>query len=200
MITKTKTNRTTILDAASEVFTEKGYGRSDLSEIAQKANVPEQELKDEFVNESALCHAWLVSLHMHSETRHEAILNSDIDPAEKVSAYFEYLHSWMLENGFAGCPFTRTVNSLAPNESPEIRAEVRNHRQYIANFFQAISKDVIEDSSTAEQLGNELFFLYSAATTESKNLEHAWPIERAKEIALESIEITRKDAISHINN
>jgi hypothetical protein len=37
-----------------------------------------------------------------------------------------------------------------------------------------------------------LFLLYSAATTEAKNLEAVWPIERAREIALELADAARE--------
>jgi len=138
----------------------------------------------EYSDKAGLCHAWLISLHQESEARHADILQSEADPVDKVGDYFDHLAAWMDESGYAGCPFTRTVNSLGTGESPEIRKEVRTHKQFVADFFVTLALDIATNQKEAERLGEELFLLYSAATTEAKNLEASWPIDRAKEIAL----------------
>lgn len=181
----------TLLHAAGTLFAETGYGQTDVEMIAREADLDPAFIYSEYSDKAGLCHAWLVSLHQHSETRHAEILESDADPVDKVRDYFGHLADWMRESDYAGCPFTRTVNSLGTGESPEIRREVKQHKEFVADFFVTLAHDIAWNKGEAERLGNQLFLLYSAATTEAKNLEAVWPIERAREIALEICEAAR---------
>lgn len=180
-----------LLDAAGTLFAETGYARVDVETIAHKADVDPSFIYSEYSDKAGLCHAWLISLHHHSETRHAEILRSDADSVEKIRDYFDHLANWMAESGYAGCPFTRTVNSLGTGESPEIREEVKQHKEFVADFFVTLARDIAQNKDEAERLGHQLFLLYSAATIEAKNLETVWPIQRAREIALEISEAAR---------
>lgn len=156
--------------------------------MAQLAGVEDAWLEAEFSDEEGLCHAWLISLHQHSEQRHREILEGTGTGLEKVRAYFDHLERWMRDNSYAGCPFTRTVNSLAPDESPAIRQEVVLHKEFVCDFFTRLAREFTRSEDIAVELGQNLFLLYSAATTEAKNLQSAWPIERARMIAIDSCE------------
>lgn len=175
-----------ILEAAGRLHAAKGYGRFTLSDVAQLAGVEDAWLEAEFSDEAGLCHAWLISLHQHAEERHREILESSVTGLEKVRAYFDHLESWMRDNSYAGCPFTRTVNSLGYDESPEIRREVAYHKKFLVDFFTILSREFTESEDRANELGGELFLLYSAATTEANNLQASWPIARARAIAIEA--------------
>jgi len=180
-----------ILDAAGTLFAETGYGQIDVGTIAREADVDPSFIYSEYSDKAGLCHAWLISLHQHSEARHAEILRSDAGPVEKIRDYFDHLANWMAESGYAGCPFTRMVNSLGTGESPEIREEVKQHKEFVADFFVTLARDLAWNTDEAERLGHQLFLLYSAATIEAKNLEAVWPIRRAREIALEVSEAAR---------
>jgi AcrR family transcriptional regulator len=191
MTENNQTMNQALLHAAGALFAETGYGQTDVEAIAREADVDPAFNYSEYSDKPGLCHAWLVSLHQHSEARHAEILQSEGDPVDKVRDYFDHLADWMRESGYAGCPFTRTVNSLGTGESPEIRHEVKQHKEFVADFFVTLARDIAWNQGEAERLGHQLFLLYSAATTEAKNLEAVWPIERAREIALELSEATR---------
>jgi AcrR family transcriptional regulator len=180
-----------ILQAAEALFAEAGFGQVEVEAIAEKAEVDPSLIYSEYTNKEGLCQVWLVGLHQHAETEHLKILQSGADPIEKIRSYFENLATWMQESGFGGCPFTRTLNSLGTGASPEIRKEVRGHKEFVADFFVTLSRDIAVNDKEAERLGQQLFLLYSGATTEAKNLEAVWPIERAKEVAIDACEASR---------
>ncbi len=190
----TANNHTTnqaLLHAAGTLFAETGYGQVDVETIAREADIDPAFIYSEYSDKAGLCHAWLISLHQQSEARHAEILRSEANPVDKIRSYFEHLAKWMEESGYAGCPFTRTINSLSVGESPEIRGEVKQHKEFVTDFFIALAREIARDTGEAESLGRQLFLLYSAATTEAKNLEALWPIERAQEIALELCQAAR---------
>jgi AcrR family transcriptional regulator len=180
-----------LLHAAGTLFAETGYGQTDVESIAREADIDPAFIYSEYSDKAGLCHAWLVSLHQHSEARHAEILRSEADPVDKIRDYFEHLTTWMKESGYAGCPFTRTVNSLGTGESPEIRREVKQHKEFVTDFFVALAREIAWNAGEARRLGHQLFLLYSAATTEAKNMAARWPIERAREIALDLCEAAR---------
>ncbi|MGZ0655500.1 TetR/AcrR family transcriptional regulator [Coraliomargarita sp. W4R53] len=188
-----------ILQAAGALFAETGFGQVDVETIAQRAEVDPSVIYSEFTDKTELCQVWLISLHQHAETHHLKILQSEADPIEKIRVYFESLADWMKESGYAGCPFTRTLNSLGTKASPAIRQEVRMHKEFVADFFVTLASDIAVNKKEAERLGQQLFLLYSGATTEAKNLESAWPIESAKEIALATCEAAREGKRLSIN-
>ncbi|MFP4166050.1 MAG: TetR/AcrR family transcriptional regulator [Opitutales bacterium] len=192
MTEQNQTLNTALLRAAGVLFAETGYGQTDVETIAREADIDPSFIYSEYSDKAGLCHAWLVSLHQHSESRHAEILQSEADPVDKVRDYFDHLAAWMAESGYAGCPFTRTINSLGTGESPEIRREVKQHKEFVADFFVTLARDIARNQGEAGRLGHQLFLLYSAATTEAKNLEAVWPIERAREIALELSEAARE--------
>jgi len=191
MTQKEQSLKQTILHAAGTLFNETGYGQVSVDDIARKAKIDPSFIYSEYSDKSGLCHAWLVSLHQHSESRHREILESTVEPIEKVRDYFDHLSEWMRESGFAGCPFTRTVNSLGTGDSPELRNEVKQHREFVADFFISLAREIAWNDKETERLGQQLFLLSSAATIESKNLESLWPLDRAREIALETCEAAR---------
>ena len=188
-----------ILDAAGTLFAETGYGQIDVETIALEANVDPSFIYSEYSDKAGLCHAWLISLHQHSETHHAEILRSDADPVQKICDYFDHLANWMAESDYAGCPFTRTVNSLGTGESPKILREVKQHKEFVADFFVTLARDLAWNNDEAERLGHQLFLLYSAATIEAKNLEAVWPIQRAREIALEVSKAARNGQRLSVN-
>lgn len=199
MNTTGKQKNHAVLQAAGALFAEAGFGQVGIETIAQKAEVDPSFIYSEYTDKAGLCQVWLISLHQHAETQHLGILQSDADPIDKISTYFTSLSDWMNESGYAGCPFTRTLNSLGTGESPAIRQEVRNHKEFIADFFFTLARDIAVNNQAAERLGQELFLLYSGATTEAKNLESAWPIDRAKKTAIAACEAAREGKRLSIN-
>lgn len=191
MDTTAKQTKHAILQAAEELFAEAGFGQVEVETIAQKAEVDPSFIYSEYTNKDGLCQVWLTSLHQHAETEHLKILQSDVDPVKKVQNYFENLASWMTEGGFGGCPFTRTLNSLGTGTSPEIRKVVRSHKEFVADFFVTLAHDIAINNKEAIRLGQQLFLLYSGATTEAKNIEAVWPIDRAKEVAIDACEAAK---------
>ena len=175
-----------VLRAAGRLFAERGYGRIEAREIAEYAGVEESFIHSEYSDKAGLCHAWLLNLHRDAEERHRELLDSDLPAIDKVARYFDYLSEWMEENDYAGCPFTRIVNSLGIGESPEIRNEVRQHKEFVADFFIILARHITGETTVSQNLGEKLFFLYSAAMTESKNLHSLWPVQRAKKMALDA--------------
>ena len=192
-IMKEEQKKEKTLEATGRLHAANGYGRFTLGEVAQLAGVEDAWLEAEFADEAGLCHAWLISLHQHAEQRHREILESSGTGLEKVRAYFDHLESWMRDNFYAGCPFTRTINSLGHDESPEIRREVAYHKEFLLDFFVILSREFTESEDRANALGWKLFLLYSAATTEAKNLQASWPIQRARAIAMDACKAMETD-------
>ena len=91
MTEQTQNLNQALLDAAGTLFAETGYGQTNVEAIARKADIDPAFIYSEYRDKAGLCHAWLVSLHQHSETRHAEIMQSEADPVDKVRDYFDHL-------------------------------------------------------------------------------------------------------------
>lgn len=183
-----------VLGAASSVFNQTGYASSDLKQIAQKADLTEKMITQEYSDKEALCAAWLSDIHQRSEDRHDEILASNLPALEKIKAYFDHLEEWTVQHSFSGCPFTNTANSLGSDPAEEVKKEIKQHKHYVCDFFVKLSLAFTgQDPKKAEWLGRKLFLLYSAATTEAKNMRELWPIHQASQLAFEACQHALQD-------
>ncbi len=62
---------------------------------------------------------------------------------------------------------------------------IRLHKESTRVFFRTIASLAISDPNRAEAIGDRLFVLYSGATAEAQNLKSLWPVEIAREAAVE---------------
>ncbi len=175
--------RRRILDTASKLFSERGYASVGINEIIEKSETAKATFYNHFPSKEALCAAWLEETHQRSEIYHDNLIQEPDQPLKKVRDYFLALKDWMRNNQFSGCPYSNTVANDTGSR-PLIREKVTEHKIFQRDFFLELARP-FTSGSEARRLGNALFLLYSGATTESRNLEAAWPIEEAAETAVE---------------
>ena len=171
-----------ILDAASSLFTERGFLAVGINEIIEKSETAKASFYQHYKSKDLLCAAWLSNMHERSEANHEAIIKSERSPETKLREYFEYLKEWLLKNDFRGCPFTNTA-AVLNSGNVEIRVEIERHKIFIRDFFVDLARE-FATGMRGKDLGNTWFVLYSGATTEAQNLRATWPVDSALEAAI----------------
>lgn len=184
------------IEAAGKLFGSRGYAGTQMKDIALEASIELEALDAVAESKEVLCVAWLSDIHQRSEERHQAIIDADETPLEKVEDYFTHLKEWMLEYGFGGCPFSNTASSMGTEDSERVRNEIRMHKHFVCDFLVELAANFTNTEREAERLGRELFLLYSAATTEAKNFQEVWPIEQASELALEACRASQRALVT----
>jgi len=128
----------------------------------------------------------LAEIHESSVIKHAHIIAGTESSKEKLLNYFEQLQEFLEANNFHGCPYS---NALAASKGadPEIVREVRDHKQFVREFFVALAYEFVE-LKEAKLVGENLFLLYSGATNEAQNFQAIWPVERAIGLVKELLE------------
>ncbi|NBB80056.1 MAG: TetR family transcriptional regulator [Verrucomicrobia bacterium] len=165
-----------IIETAGGLFARKGYGNVGINEILKAGEIARASFYHHFESKEALCAAWLESLHERSVNQHRALLESRKKPATIVRDYFKALKNWLIENDYRGCPYSNTGTFLQ-DEAPRIRAAIERHKIFLRDFFIGLAQRIRPGGG--RELGEQLFLLYSGATTEAQNLRTTWPIDRA---------------------
>ncbi len=116
-----------ILKAAAQIFSTKGYVAASLETIAESAETDPESIRRVFGSKANLGAIWLNSLHAGSLQRHKQLLDKDRAPECKIRDYFQELKPWLIQNKFLGCPFT-AVGKQESSVCPQVAETVDAHR------------------------------------------------------------------------
>lgn len=175
-----------ILETAGKLFFQHGYSEVGINEIIAKAETAKASFYQHYPSKEALCEAWLSDVHDRSEMSRAEMLESDAPAAEKIATYFDQLKSFMKQSEFRGCPYSNT-GAVSGGSCEGIIEQIQGHKVSIRDFLREVCFQENDDRSKANTLGDRIFLLYSGATTECQNLKEIWPVEVAREAALELV-------------
>lgn len=178
--------RERILETAAKLFFKKGYSEVGINEIIDQAETAKASFYQHFPSKEALCEAWLSSVHDRSEQSRSDLLASDLSPEQKLQTYFDQLESFMRQSEFRGCPYSNT-SAVTGSGCTGILEQIRDHKESIRDFFRSVCLEKFGSEERASHVGDQLFVLYSGATTESQNLKEIWPVHEARDAALSMI-------------
>jgi len=169
-----------ILEAAGRLFHKQGYSNVGVNEIIKQADTAKASFYQHFKSKEALCEAWLEDVHDRSETSRVSILEDEEKSTdEKLGGYFDELAAYLIKSDFRGCPYTNTGAMVDP-DSAGVFNQIKCHKESVRDFFLAILQDKYGKSEKVSDLGDQVFIIYSGATTEAQNLRDLWPVEVAR--------------------
>lgn len=175
--------RERILDTAARLFQQRGYKEVGINEIIEASGTAKASFYSNFKSKEKLGEAWLQRVHDASEASLSQLLEEMSDPRIVLDGYFADLATFLKKGNFRGCPYTNTGAVITPEESC-LLSQIHEHKDFIRAFFRnlAAKRQIVKEAS--DRLGDQLFILYSGATTEAQNLQSLWPVEVARETAL----------------
>lgn len=173
-----------ILETAGELFFQRGYSGVGINEIIDKAGTAKASFYQHFPSKESLCEAWLQEMHDRSSVFHEELLASGLSSREITAAYFTRLGDFLTAGDFRGCPYSNT-GAVSDENCCGIVKLIRVHKASTRDFFRRIAALAIPDPARAEAIGDRLFVLYSGASAEAQNLKSLWPVDVAREAAIE---------------
>lgn len=176
--------RDRILETAGELFFQRGYSGVGINEIIEKAGTAKASFYQHFPSKESLCEAWLHEIHERSNAHHEGLLSSGLSPREMAAQCFTRLADFLRAGDFRGCPYSNT-GAVSDENCCGIVRLIRLHKESTRDFFRQIAGRAVADPARAEAIGDRLFVLYSGATAEAQNLKSLWPVEVAREAAIE---------------
>lgn len=175
--------RLQILTTAGQLFAERGYELVGINEIIEKSGVAKATFYSNFKSKEKLCAEWLKGAAAASEASGKELLSRKIDGLAKIEAKFESLRTHCKVSDFRGCPFSITASMTQP--SSEVRDVIRDYKASARIFWQSLALEVRRDPAAARALGDAMFLLFSGAVTEAQNCRNSWPVDAAKQAALD---------------
>ncbi|MFI1393689.1 TetR/AcrR family transcriptional regulator [Streptomyces sp. NPDC020681] len=167
--------RTRLLDAAEELYYERGVQAVGMDEIRAASGVSLKRLYQVFPSKADLVRAYLERRDVR--WRSELVDYADRRPAgpDRILAVYDWLALWFAEPGFHGCAFINSFGELGAVD-PAVAAAARHHkaafREYVASLVQA--------AGLPETLSDPLVLLAEGAMTTAAITGSAEPARHAR--------------------
>lgn len=195
--TTTNSKREEIIEIASRLFYEQGFGATGIKQIIEEAGIAKGTFYSHFQSKVELGVAWLQGRHHLWIGWFKGAVNGADSPADKLLAPFNLLESWLKESDFRGCAFLNTM-AETPDADHKMRFEVKAHKTDLHNGFRDLATAYFQDESTsgdeAAAKGSTIYLLFEGALIESQNFHETWPVESAR-AAVEAMLATKSSEI-----
>lgn len=183
-----------VLDAASDLFYERGIHAVGVDTIAAAAGVTKKTLYDRFGSKEAL----VVSYLQHRDARwrdHVAVHLAQVPepgPA-RVLAIFDAAISWVPDHSTKGCS---AINARAeidgPGDAPLVLAEARREKEWLLAVFAELCGEA--GFHDPDRLAETLMLLYEGAIVTVGMGTFAEPFATARDSARRLLESAASDA------
>jgi len=178
MTLDTATAQAQVLDAADELFYERGVQVVGMDAIRAASGVSLKRVYQLFPAKDRLVEAYLERrgrqwLSMMSE----AVAPHD-DPRERILAVFDALHGWFLERNYRGCSFINSFGELGA-VSPRVAELAHDHKAGFRQFLLELATTA--GAPDPGRLADHLNLLAEGAITTAAISGSAEPALRGRE-------------------
>ena len=128
-----------LLEAASELFYEEGFGPTAVDKIVERSGVSKPTLYVHFPSKDALLVATLERRHAERVGMLDAwVRAASSDPAEQLLAVFDWLAGWHETEGPRGCAFVNAAAELA-NPAHPAREVARRQKRWMRDYLAGLA-------------------------------------------------------------
>ncbi len=173
--------RDELVDIASALFYEQGYGATGIKQIIETAGIAKGTFYSHFSSKEEVGLAWLKNRHSEWNTWLEKQLGTGKSPKSHLVSLFDFLEGWMSDCDFRGCAFLNTLAEVPDPENP-MRQEILAHKKGLQAKIQAMTTRHFDDRPPAfsKQKGTLIFLLFEGALIEAQNFRDLSPIVSAR--------------------
>lgn len=150
-----------LLDAASELFYEEGFGPTAVDKVVARSGVSKPTLYVHFPSKDDLLAAALERRHAERVATLDACVRAAASsPAEQLLAVFDWLAQWHETEGARGCAFVNAAAELADPAHPA-REIARRQKRWMRDYLAGLATEA--GLSRPERLGADLMLLVDGA-------------------------------------
>jgi AcrR family transcriptional regulator len=173
--------RQRILDAASELFYQRGIHAAGTNAIIAHAGVSKATFFRHFPSKDDLIVAWLEQTGLRWFDRIRAELESTAEPERRLLAFFDLLGEWFAQEDFRGCAFQNAA-AETPRADHPVRRVVDGYVHEIQEYFQETAADAgLPDPAAAARQLTVLAWGAIAAAVATRSPEPARSAGRSAE-------------------
>lgn len=129
-----------MLDAASQLFYDRGINSVGVDTIASEAGVTKKTLYDQFGSKAALVAAYLTERDQRYRAWVEERIEAEVG-ANRVLAVFDALNSWMDAHSPTGCPFVHAHGELLGSPEHPAHDVIRAEKAWERELFAELARD-----------------------------------------------------------
>lgn len=145
-------DRHRVLNAADQLFNERGVHTVGMDDIRDAAGVPLKRLYREFPSKADLVQA---VLHRRDDDVRKGIARfvdaRASEPRPQILAVFDYLYEWFSQPDFRGCMFINTAGELG-GTSNDVARIARRHKLAVRSYLAGLVDDAGFPATLADQL------------------------------------------------
>ena len=187
--------RDELLEIASRLFYEQGFGATGIQQIIKEAGAAKGTFYAHFASKEELGVAWLQQRDVASGKWLERFLDRHKTPGKKLLATFDFLLDWQKADGYRGCAFINTA-SETPDFSSPMRKVVSKHKKAVRKLFETLAWEHFEERGFTKKEAKEkaltIYLLFEGALTETEIEGAAWPSRAAKAGAASILEAEKE--------
>ncbi|MGW6195182.1 TetR/AcrR family transcriptional regulator [Kribbella sp. NPDC055110] len=180
MVLDTATARQQVLDAADDLFYERGVQSVGMDAIRTASGVSLKRLYQLFPSKETLVEAYLDRREILWQTMLADHVEAQTDPRKRILAVFDFLYAWSSQRDYRGCAFINAFGELGA-VSPRVAEMALRHKE---GFRQALTQLAREaGSDDPDRLADHLILLSEGAITRAAISGSADPALSAREAA-----------------
>jgi AcrR family transcriptional regulator len=173
--------RDQLLDAALELFNERGFAGTGIDAILVRAGVAKMTLYKHFGSKDELVLATL----RRADERWRRWMAGEVEarataPRERLLAVFDFAGTWFARPEFRGCLFARASGEFTEGDDP-VRAACVEHNRLIERYLRGLAEQA--GAPDAESLARELTLLFLGAMSAAQASGDADPASTARRAA-----------------
>lgn len=163
-----------ILDAAFDLFYQRGFHAVGINEIIKQANVAKKTLYNHFPSKDDLILATLELHHQDIVQDINAKLTLAVPGKDAILVLFECLDTWLNDQTnelpvFNGCYFNKAHAEFS-TINPDITSFCISHKQSIKTIFQEQVNDFEDDAEKNKLLTDLLILLREGVLSDTQSL------------------------------
>lgn len=157
-----------ILNTASELFFNQGYGQTGINQIIEESKVAKGSLYYNFKSKTDLLISYLKISDETIMQYFENELKTEDDPRKKILLLVDLRFFLLEKGGYRGCRFARIVSEISENEEDVVLPVVRSFKKKYYELIQQLVMQLDSSRKTSDiELANTIYLLMEGASTQS---------------------------------
>jgi len=166
--------RQRIVDTASRLFYQQGYGNTGINQIIEESGVVKSSMYATFRSKEDILMEYLITSGAMTDEALSTAANKFKDPKDKVLGVFDYLIKMVQGDEYYGCNFLNIISEI-PRETEQVVKQIQKQKNGVRRMFAAFLEPI--DKS---DLADEIYILFEGALIGNKVHNDVWPVKTAR--------------------
>jgi len=166
--------RQRIVDTASRLFYQQGYGNTGINQIIEESGVVKSSMYATFRSKEDILMEYLIEAGAMTDEALSTAAKKHKDPKAQVLGVFDYLIKMVQGEEYYGCNFLNIISEI-PKETEQVVKQIQKQKNGVRRLFTTL----LEPIGKAD-LADEIYVLFEGALIGNKVHDDVWPVKTAR--------------------